>query len=73
MWRLRSVTYCLPLDLKEGVNAIPYAGATAQVEPDSVILPAARAVDHALQILEQDYRNDQGFGQNALHYLREID
>ena len=47
----------VPLDLKEGVNAVPYAGATAQVEPDSVILrdPAGA---HSLQILEQDYRND---------------
>ena len=34
-----------------------YAGATAQVEPDSVILrdPAG---NHSLQILEQNYRND---------------
>jgi len=47
----------VPLDLKVGVNAVPYAGATAQVEPDSVILrdPAGA---HSLQILEQDYRND---------------
>jgi hypothetical protein len=47
----------IPLDLKVGVNAVPYAGATAQVEPDSVILrdPAGA---HSLQILEQDYRND---------------
>ena len=39
----------VPLDLK--------AGATAQVEPDSVILrdPAGK---HSLQILEQNYRND---------------
>jgi hypothetical protein len=46
-----------PLDLKEGVNSVRYAGATAQVEPDSVILrdPAGA---HGLQILEQDYRND---------------
>ena len=47
----------VPLDLKDGVNTVHYTGATAQVEPDSVILrdPAG---DHALQILEQDYRND---------------
>ena len=34
-----------------------YAGATAQVEPDSVILrdPSGK---HSLQILEQNYRND---------------
>ena len=47
----------VPLDLKEGVNTIHYAGATAQVEPDSVILRDPTGV-HALQILEQDYRND---------------
>ena len=45
------------LDLKEGVNAFTYSGATAQVEPDSVILRDPAGV-HALQILEQDYRND---------------
>ena len=47
----------LPLDLKSGANSVRYAGATAQVEPDSVILrdPAGK---HSLQILEQNYRND---------------
>ncbi len=47
----------VPLDLKAGANAVRYAGATAQVEPDSVILrdPAGK---HSLQILEQNYRND---------------
>ena len=47
----------IPLDLKAGVNAFRYADATAQVEPDSVILrdPAGR---RTLQILEQNYRND---------------
>jgi hypothetical protein len=47
----------VPLDLKSGANAVIYSGATAQVEPDSVILrdPAGR---HSLQILEQNYRND---------------
>lgn len=47
----------VPLDLQAGVNHVRYPGATAQVEPDSVILrdPAGR---HTLQILEQDYRND---------------
>jgi hypothetical protein len=45
------------LDLKAGDNAVIYSGATAQVEPDSVILrdPAGQ---HSLQILEQNYRND---------------
>ena len=47
----------VPLDLKAGANPVTYAGATAQVEPDSVILrdPAGK---RALQILEQNYRND---------------
>src|ERR1019366_5212600 len=47
----------VPLDLKAGANAVRSAGATAQVEPDSVILrdPAGK---HSLQILEQNYRND---------------
>ena len=45
------------LDLQSGVNSVRYAGATARVEPDSVILrdPAGK---HSLQILEQNYRND---------------
>jgi hypothetical protein len=45
------------LDLKSGANPVIYSGATAQVEPDSVILrdPAGK---HSLQILEQNYRND---------------
>ena len=47
----------VPLDLKAGPNAVVYTGATAQVEPDSVILrdPGGK---HSLQILEQNYRND---------------
>ena len=45
------------LDLKAGANSVVFAGATAQVEPDSVILrdPAGK---RAVQILEQNYRND---------------
>lgn len=44
------------LDLKPGVNRVDYVGAAAHIEPDSVILrdPSGRA----LQILEQNYRND---------------
>src|SRR5260370_28527779 len=44
------------LDLKPGFNRVEYAGIAAHLEPDSVILrdPAGRA----LQILEQNYRND---------------
>jgi hypothetical protein len=47
----------VPLDLKSGVNTVRYTGATAQVEPDSVILRDPGGV-HSLQILEQNYRND---------------
>ncbi len=47
----------VPLNLKPGVNALTYPGATAQVEPDSVILRDPTGV-HSLQILEQNYRND---------------
>src|SRR5664280_912489 len=47
----------LPLDLKAGNNSVPFSGATAHVEPDSVILrdPAGR---RAVQVVEQNYRND---------------
>ncbi|MBZ5573207.1 MAG: hypothetical protein LAO09_15160 [Acidobacteriia bacterium] len=46
----------LPMDLKAGVNHVQFAGIAAHLEPDSVILrdPNGRA----LQILEQNYRND---------------
>ena len=45
------------LDLEAGVNEVRFAGATAHVEPDSVILRDA-AGKRSLQILEQNYRND---------------
>ncbi len=46
----------VPLDLTAGVNHAQYAGIASHLEPDSVILrdPAGRA----LQVLEQNYRND---------------
>lgn len=47
----------VPLALKAGPNVVRYAGATAQVEPDSVILRDPTG-GHSLQILEQNYRND---------------
>ena len=47
----------VPLDLQAGINSVRYAGATAQVEPDSVILRDLGG-KHSLQILEQNYRND---------------
>jgi len=47
----------LPIDLKSGINQVSFAGATARVEADSVILRdiAGKA---EFQILEQSYRND---------------
>lgn len=47
----------LPVDLKAGRNTLSYSGVTAHVEPPSVILrdPTGR---RALQVLEQNYRND---------------
>jgi hypothetical protein len=47
----------LPLDLKTGNNTLRFSAATAQVEPDSVVLrdPSGTRI---LQVLEQNYRND---------------
>lgn len=47
----------VPLDLKSGVNEVRFSEATAHVEPDSVILRDPKG-KRALQILEQNYRND---------------
>ncbi len=47
----------LAIDLKPGVNHVVFAGATAKLEADSVILRDV-AGKAALQILEQSYRND---------------
>ena len=47
----------VPFDLQSGVNTVRYTDATAQVEPDSVILRDPNG-KHSLQILEQNYRND---------------
>ncbi len=47
----------VPLDLKAGNNAVNFDGATAQVEPDSVILRDPTGV-RPVQVLEQNYRND---------------
>ena len=46
----------LPMELRSGVNQVEFAGIAAHLEPDSVILrdPNGRA----LQVLEQNYRND---------------
>jgi len=45
------------LDLKSGVNPVQFADTTMHLEPDSVILRDS-AGKVALQILEQNYRND---------------
>ena len=52
-----TVRETIPLSLKQGVTQVRFAGATAHMEPESVILrdPTGR---HALQILEQNYRAD---------------
>ena len=47
----------LPIELKAGVNQVSFAGATAKVESDSVILRDV-AGKAEFQILEQSYRND---------------
>jgi hypothetical protein len=51
------VRQTVSLELKRGINRINFTGATAHIEPDSVILrdPQGR---RTLQILEQNYRND---------------
>jgi len=47
----------VPLDLKQGVNAVRFTETTAHLEPDSVILRDASGQTH-LTVLEQNYRND---------------
>src|SRR5208282_1077482 len=47
----------LPLDLKSGENQVNVNDITMHLEPDSVVLrdPTGK---HAVQVLEQNYRND---------------
>jgi hypothetical protein len=47
----------LPIDLKTGINQVSFAGVTAQVEADSVILRDIKGKAE-FQVLEQSYRND---------------
>jgi len=47
----------LPVQVREGVTSVAYSGATARVEPDSVILRDVTG-KAAFRILEQSYRND---------------
>ncbi len=51
------VREAVPLDLKAGITTVQFSGATAHVEPESVILrdPAGRV---SFKMLEQSYRND---------------
>ena len=47
----------VPLNLKQGINRVEFSGATALLEPQSVMLrdPSGR---HLLRVLEQNYRAD---------------
>ena len=47
----------IPLDLGAGVNHMNFTGVTAHLEPQSLVLRDPRN-QRALQILEQNYRND---------------
>jgi hypothetical protein len=55
--RFAVIRETIPLDLKQGVNAVQFDGATALLEPASVMLrdPSGRRV---LRILDQNYRAD---------------
>ena len=55
--RFAVIRETIPLDLKSGVNSIQFEGATALLEPQSVMLrdPTGR---RALRILDQNYRAD---------------
>jgi hypothetical protein len=46
----------IELSLQKGVNLITYDGATATLEPDSVVLSSVE--DSGIEILEQSYRQD---------------
>jgi hypothetical protein len=63
------VREAIPLDLKPGLNAVSFTGATVHLEPDSVVLrdPSGRV---KLQILEQSFRADT-ISQQLLLYLNE--
>ena len=52
-----TVRETIPLSLKQGVNQVRFTGATAHMEPESVILRDPNG-KHGLQILEQNYRAD---------------
>ena len=52
-----TVRQTVELDLKSGITSVRFSDATAQVEPDSVILRDLSG-KRVLQVLEQNYRND---------------
>src|SRR5579862_8496928 len=56
------------LDLKPGMNTVNYSGATARLEPDSVVLRDPGGV-RALQILEQNFRADPASEGLLLNYF----
>src|SRR5690348_4772132 len=47
----------IPIEWHAGISEVRFAGATAHVEPESVILRDL-AASQQFQILEQNYRND---------------
>lgn len=51
------VRHTLPLDLHAGINTVQFTGATARLEPDSVMLRDPLN-QRRLQVYEQNYRND---------------
>jgi hypothetical protein len=55
----------VPLDLKAGVNGVRFAGVTAFVEPESVLLRDPSG-DAPLRMLEQSYRADAASQQRLL-------
>lgn len=68
------VREAISFELNPGINAVDFAGVTARLEPDSVVLrdPSGRT---ALRVLEQSYRADaasQGL-LLAMHEGKEID
>jgi hypothetical protein len=62
----------LPLDLQAGSNTVRFSGATAHLEPDSVILRDPTGA-RALTVLEQNYRADPGFAGAAAELIRRQD
>ena len=70
----------LPLSLDEGVNSVTYGGATALLEPESVVLRDPEGAVR-LNVLEQSYRGDpvdrdrllQMFEGRTIEFLQTLD